>query len=329
MIDLTVQSFGKEIEYRRAVLTILSFYSHVKEAGKTFLFTDHPEWFSNYLADLDVKFIRLTAEKITSMRGEIDFLHRMKIVMIEETFALTNRNILYADSDSFFTADIKHLTARLSPDKSFMHLKEYTFEFLRDMALPAGESFRAFLALIESKTFKLANGEHITVTSNHASWNAGVMIFHSSHVRFIPDVYALTDQFFPLTRNHASEQYAFSIILQENTSLKPCEEVNYHYWYRIKKQVIDQFLEKNLNKALSGRPLQIRVATVTQWSKNLPDLLAKHELILADNSIQAFNKNMFLEGYKWAIKALLKNPFNSLSFYTDIAYHTKRLFFNN
>jgi len=329
MIDLIVQSFGKKTEYRRAVLTILSFYEHIGEARKTLVFTDNPEWFSAYLEGLDVKYIQLTADKIKSMRGEIDFLHRMKIAMIEETFALTDGNILYADSDGFFTGDIKHLTDLLSPEQSFMHLKEYNFEFLLDMALPAEETFRAFLALIENTSFKLANGKPITITPWHASWNAGVMFFHSSHVRFIPDVFTLTDQFFPLTRNHASEQYAFSIILQDNTRLKPCEEINYHYWYRLKKNVIDQFLEKNLYRAFADRPLQNKVTTIMQWTKELPELLSKQKWILTDNAIQAFNRNMFLEGYKWAIKAILKNPFNSPSFYKDIAYHTKRLILNN
>lgn len=329
MINLIVQSFGKETEYRRAVLTILSFYAHVGEARKALLFTDNPEWFNVYFKDLEVKYIQLTAHKIKSMRGEIDFLHRMKIAMIEEAFALTDGNMIYADSDSFFTRDIKHLTDLLSPEQSFMHLREYPFDDLRNMALPAGKTFRAFLELIENNRFKLANGSDLIITPQHASWNAGVMLFHSSHVRFIPDVYALTDQFFPFTQNHASEQYAFSVVLQDHTSLKSCDEINYHYWYKVKKQVIDQFLEKNVTSSWALQPLQTKIAIVKQWTNELPGLLDEHEWVLKDNAIQAFNNDMFFEGYKWVFKAILNDPLSPTLFYKDILYHTKRLIFKN
>ena len=46
--------------------------------------------------------------------------------------------------------------------------------------------------------------------------------------------------------------------------------------------------------------------------------------MIRDNAIQAFSENKFSEGYKWAIKALIKKPLTSGPFLKDTLYHLKR-----
>ncbi|PIQ22095.1 MAG: hypothetical protein COW65_05210 [Cytophagales bacterium CG18_big_fil_WC_8_21_14_2_50_42_9] len=324
--NLVIQSFGRENEYKRAILTILSYYAYIRltvDKTRVLLFTDKPEYFAAYLKDLPVDYILLTPAKIKSMRGQIDFLHRMKIALIEEAFSLINGNMLYTDSDTFFIADPNPVIQQVSPEKSFMHVWEHQFESLRNMPLPAGKTFRAFVELIESQNFQLADGREIKITPRYASWNAGVMMFHPTHARFIPDIYTLTDQFYPATQNHASEQYAFSIMLQENTDLEPCDSVIYHYWYRIKKQIVDLFLDTRLNITWAQLPLSDKLNQVKTWTMMLPAYFDEHVLTLRDLAIQSFNTNDFSTGYHQAFKALVKNPF-SLGFMKDILYHTKR-----
>ena len=320
--SLVLQSFGRENEYRRAVLTVLSFYAFSTlplESTQVLLFTDKPEWFQKYLSGLPVKFVMLTPEKIKIMRGEIDFLHRMKIALIEEAFELTDNNLLYADSDTFFTDDPTELMASLTEGKSYMHLNEYSFA-----DLPGGVTFDDFGNLIERQSFTLVDGTSFKVAAaDMYSWNAGVMMFHRSQKSIIPDVYALTDQFFPATKNHACEQYAFSLILQMRTQLEACDSVNYHYWYRTKKQIADVFLEKNL-EALQNVSLDQKLAITREWTKELPVLFEEHELALRDNAVQAFNNNQFREGYRWTFRALAKAPFSNGVFMKDVMYHTRR-----
>lgn len=322
---LVTQSFGRENEYRRAILTILSYYAYTSipaDKAKVLLFTDQPQYFKPYFKELPVEYVLLTVEKIKTMRGSIDFLHRMKIALIEEAFEKKEGNILYADSDTFFTADPSPLVEQLSSKKSFMHLWEYRFESMRDLPLPAGKTFRALLNLIETRTFYGADGREIKVAPHDVSWNAGVMMFHPSHARFIPDVYALTDQFYPDTLNHASEQYAFSILLQQNTEIGACEAVIYHYWYRVKKQIVDLFLQGKMDQKWMQSPLQEKLHAVTQWTELLPSLFKSHILTIRDNAIQAFNQNKLQEGYGQAFRAIIKDPFNK-AFLKDVLYHTK------
>src|SRR5689334_15023080 len=96
---LVVQSFGKESEFRRAILCIWSFWLY-RPDGVVVLFTDRPSFFDQALSGRKVEYVHLTTEKIREMRGDIDFLHRMKIAIIEETFRLKKCNVLYVDSDT-------------------------------------------------------------------------------------------------------------------------------------------------------------------------------------------------------------------------------------
>jgi hypothetical protein len=324
---LVTQSFGKESEYRRALLAILSFWAQYQgpaERVQTVLFTDQPDFFRPYLTDIEVDYVLLTPAKIQQMRGSIDFLHRMKIALIEEAFQRhPGADMLYVDSDTFFTADALPWMDAFRPGRNFMHLLEYQYEVCRNQALPAGVTFRAFLKLLEENTFHTSKGQE-RFTAQHESWNAGVMGLSAEVIKLIPDVYELTDQFFPPTENHASEQYAFSLILQTRTELLPCDQYVYHYWYRIKKQITDLVLAKEFTPAFRAAAWAEKLATVRRIVQTLPGLYLTHPLMLQDNAIQAFNENQFGNGYRHTWRAIRASGFNS-QFLRDVLFHTRRL----
>lgn len=322
---LVAQSFGRESEYRRVAFAILSYYAHNDgaTAPKTILFTDQPSWFEPYFKELPISFVLLSPEKIKQMRGKIDFLHRMKIALIEEAFQTYNTNILYLDSDTFFVANPNHLMAQLSPQNSFMHLWEYQFETLRNLPLPGGATFQAFVKLIESKLFKVGDTD-MKIEATMSSWNAGVMMLHQSHQALIPAVYQLTDQFYPDTQNHASEQYAFSIMLQTNTKLQACDAVIYHYWYGVKKKIMDELLEMEFKQILLLNTTAQRLQYLKEYIQNLSLLIDKHQFTLKDNAVQALNNNQFSEGFKCALKAIFAGAFKDVQFLKDVLYHLKR-----
>lgn len=319
---LVTQSFGKENEYRRAIFAIWSYWAY-QPSGHVLLFTDAPGFFKKYFDGQPIEYVLLTPAKIKEMRGRIDFLHRMKIALLDEAFKRTDADLLYIDSDTFFIADPKHKMIQVSEAKSFMHVCEYRFDSLLNMELPAAEPFHAFLNLITHNEFN-ANSDVIIKTSPlHFSWNAGAMMLHRSHARLLPDVFALTDRFYPTTKNHASEQYAFSIVLQNNTELKPCDDVVYHYWYRIKKTLVDSFLQGKMTSDWQELPVETKVSMVKNWAIILPALLETHVLTLRDNAIQAFHERKPRRGYIYSFRALMKDPFD-YTFLKDVLYHTRK-----
>jgi hypothetical protein len=328
-INLVAQSFGRKNEYLRTILSIWSFYVHVSaefKKSKTLLFTDKPDFFRAYLSDLPVTYILLTPERMTEMRGNNDFLHRIKIAIIAEAFQRSEGNLLYIDGDAFFTGDPSYLFQRLTKRASFMHTNEYPFYALGNMPLPSGAPFRAVLNYLEVNAFTMANGSRLKFPSTLFSWNAGVVMLHRDQAYLLGDVFAITDQLYAATGNHASEQYAFSIVLQTQTDLNACEKVIYHYWHKVKKQISDQFLGHNINFSWLNLTGEQKKVLVSKWTRKLPGYFDRHLLTVRDNAIQAFNRNDFRNGYVWAFNALIRNPFN-IKFNRDFAYHTRRFLF--
>jgi hypothetical protein len=320
---LVTQSFGNENEYRRAIFAIWSFWAHHRSDVPVVLFTDQPAFFQSYFQGQQIQYVLLTPQKIKSMRGEIDFLHRMKIALIDETFEISKSDLIYVDSDTFFITNPASYVSEMENGISLMHLPEYPFAAMRAMPLPAATQAHAYLDLLENRKFKLADGTSIDINPNLYSWNAGVMFLPNRAALLLPDVYSLTDQFYPPTKNHAAEQFAFSIVLQMKSRLASCEKSVYHYWYRVKKIIMDKWLLQTITLQWAALPANQKTEKIKTWTSSLPDHLANHILCLRDDAIQAFNENNFSAGYKNAWRAFIKQPLNK-RFCLDVLYHTKR-----
>lgn len=325
-ITLVALSFGHEREYRRTVFSLWSFYAHLSVEWKkapALLFSDKPQFFQRYLAGLPVTCVMLSPSRIKEMRGHIDFVHRIKICVIEEAFLSTDGNLFYIDGDTFFIRDCAPLFTAVSDTVSFMHTSEYAFDTLSDLPLPSGEPFHLVKQYLQRNQFIMADGSRSTFSSTLSSWNAGAILLHRSHRIWLPDIFKITDQLYAASRNHASEQYAFSLILQTRSELRHCHYYVFHYWHRVRKHIADLFLLRRLNAAWLNLPRQDKVRRIVYWAKILPNHFDIHLLTLRDKAIQAFNEGQYREGNIWAIKALMKNPF-SIAFLKDFIYHNKR-----
>ncbi len=324
MATLVLQSFGNKTEYARAVFAILSYFAHASDQSRCVLvYTDDSDFLSRYLKGFPVEYIPLTQDDLKRMRGDIDFLHRIKIEVIENAFSRRREALLYLDSDTFFIADPATTLDQVRPGQAFMHKHEYEFNQLRLSDLPAGAIDHAVIGLIDRDNLHLSQGESVHVTGEFSSWNAGVMILDFSHAALLPDVYSLTKQIYLGTGSHASEQFAFSIILQTRGLVKPCDHVIYHYWYRVEKKIVDSFLARRLNEPWAAQPPDKKLHDIRKWSTALPGIIDRHVWLIRDRSIQAFNENNFSRGFGLSLRAMIKSPWN-LQFAKDVAYHTKR-----
>jgi hypothetical protein len=324
---LILQSYGAIHEYRRAIFSIWSFYSQpsVLELGVAgIVFTDNVDFFKLYCEGLPLKFILLTPEKINKMRGSRDFVHRLKIGIIDEAFDVFEGNLLYVDSDTFFVGHPLKYTEQLSADVALMHKFEYRFEDMKDFELPALASFRAFYSFLQSRSFTLGDGTQLQVSPGQISWNAGVILLHGSHRSYLKDVLFLTDEFYSGTQHFGCEQYAFSVILDHYITVKGCEDMVYHYWLPVKKPIADKFISHRITKEWAGRPMNEKIVEIKKWTLDFPSFFDQDVLMMKYQAIQSFNRNSFMKGYFYSAKAILKNPFD-FRFFRDIGYHTRRL----
>lgn len=330
-ISVVIQSYGSVHEYKRAVFSIISFYAYSskpKEQTEVVLFTDRPDFFEPFLKELPIKYVHLTHAKIKEMRGSIDFVHRVKIAAIEEAFSLTEGNILYIDSDTFFISDPVQWMDQLSAVNAFMHENEYPFKVMKEFKLPAGKTFHIFYDFVTSRSFFLHDGSELRISPSQISWNAGVILLHREHQSFLKDVYKLTDDFYPDTKNHGCEQYAFSIILDRNTHLSSCKEMIYHYWFPIKKPIADKFLKDKITEQWASLSLSQKQQQVRRWTYELPAVFETDVLMTQYHAIQLFNEDRLKKGIGYMIRAFAQDPF-CWTFIKDSVYHIRRLLLKN
>ncbi|UOQ70112.1 hypothetical protein [Hymenobacter cellulosilyticus] len=327
-------SYGRESEYRRAILTVLSFwslYSDNASATKTIIFTDNPEYFLPYLEGLDVEYALLTAEKIREMKGQHNFIHRLKIAVIEQVFTkYPAADLVYTDSDTFFIADPAQLIERIKPGVSFMHKAEYTLEERQEFSKEA----RDLVGLIADKPFATTVGEE-RYDASYRSWNAGALAFSPEVHPYLADVYMLTDEFYTVSKSLLSEQLAFSFILQKRTQMHPCDSYIFHYWQPEKKPVVDSLLAPLFTVEFGNLSLPEKYKVIRDFTSNLPARIDQllHEqrqtnkdIVLREDAIAALSKKEFGRFSKNAVSYLLKKPTDT-KFLKDILYYTKQLYF--
>lgn len=329
MKTLVVVSFGNPGELNRAVFALLSFYAHSPHALKTtraLIYTDCTDYLKRSLQGMPAEYIALSADRIQEMRGAVNYLYRTKIVLIEDAFRRAGTDLLYFDTDTFFMTDATPLLDQVSPQLSIMHRHEYLIDHWKDFPLPG--TVTNFYSFVKAGSVNLADGSVLPISPAMSSWNSGVMVLHESHRAYIPDVLALSDQFFAATRNRASEQYAFSIILQTRTRIEGCERMVYHYWLAVQKKIIDAFLAKEMDDHWTTRPLEEKLGAVREWTATLPAYLDSHVLTARQNAIDSLNARNFRVGLTWAAKAILKDPFGDRNFLPAVFSQLKTQLFS-
>jgi hypothetical protein len=322
---LVTQSYGSASERRRAIFAIWSFYARpgiIDSKIRCLIFTDDPGQFEEYCKELPLDFVLLTPEKLVAFRGEIDFVHRVKIAVIAEAFNRVAGNVLYVDSDIFFTGDPLRYARLLSGTQCFMHKYEYRLHEMKNFPVPALQSFRDLHVFMNSRTFRLADGE-LQIPMDQVSWNAGVIFMHRELVKHLNDVFALTDQFYKGVVNHGCEQFAFSIVLDKYSHVDNCEDLVYHYWLPVRKPIADGFLADKVTESWAKLPVDSKLRSVTKWVSQFPDYIEKDFMMLRYNAIQAFFGDNFGTGIRYALRAWMRRPFNG-RFIIDIGYHILR-----
>jgi hypothetical protein len=330
-INFIYFSSGKDFLHNRTILSVLSLVNNyqLKTGEKILIYTDKVAYYQIFLAHLPIEYHLLSQEKIKEMMGEDDLIHRVKIGVIEDaTKQYPSHNIFYVDSDTFFYKDFTEILHQISPQSSVMHKFEYNMSFLGTYPPQDKDHFRAVYDVLAMQSFVLQDKSISIRPESFASWNAGIIGLHHSNFLWLKDVYALTDQLYAPTKNHACEQYAFSYFLQKNGALIDCEFYNRHYWHKVEKRIVDEFLEKNLNESFIQLSLEKKKQKVAHWCNYLLKKIPTHEYTYRYNAMIAFQEKRYWQGYKQCVQTLLANPLQDLLFFKDIAHYTKKMLFS-
>ncbi|MDB5274617.1 MAG: hypothetical protein JWO58_2984 [Chitinophagaceae bacterium] len=225
---IVYQAYGSEDILNEALYSMLSFYNiHGLEERdiKLVIYTDRPTHFESVLGKDRITCRLIDAAQIKQWRGDIDFVHRVKIETLLNFTATTADEdaILYLDSDIYFLKPVHDLFGQISNGTMIMHefegrLNESTFPLIRRM----GKFIKAHQQQLSSKGFE--------VPVNSGVWNAGVLGFSSSKKYVLTKVLCFTDSFYKLYQKHIAEQFGFSLYLSKEGTVFNSTSYLFHYW---------------------------------------------------------------------------------------------------
>jgi len=320
-------SYKETYVYNRTIFSILSLLSYYAPTttDKIIVFTDRIEPFKLYFLDNGIiEYVVLHPPDIEQMLGGYNLIHRVKIGIIDRASRLYPNNcILYTDSDTFFIKPITELLSLISSTTALMH--SFDFYMNEQLQQMPQDMTRQFCYMVKNTTF-LVNGDPLRIRlEDFPSWNAGVIGLHPSHFRLLSIVYQLTDQFYAQVQHHACEQFAFAYVLYTYSSLKSCEQFNFHYWPQNEKKITDEALSNSVLKRLCESSFMKQKDIIKAETKKLMKMYPTHSYTLRFKSNIAFNASNYWKGYKFALLTFIRKPWQPFIFFKDVGYHTKQM----
>jgi len=316
--NLIYLSYGSESEYRRTIFSVLSYFSwcgNLVESTRIIIYTDAPEYFGDFFPDRAVEYYLLSPELLDEMKGADQFVHRIKVSVINLTFEnYPDENQLFVDSDTFFTANATQLINSIATGISIMHVREYAIEESLEMFASYNQAHfpRSFMMYINNHAFKVGK-EMISFDNQDYSWNSGVLGLHKDFAGYMPDILKLTDQFYANSKWFISEQLAFSFILQRKTEIKPAADYILHYWGKRQKKLLDHLLAGYLK---TGQGIVFEDTASFKIKTRSYMKAIGNDLILEQIEI-AIDLKSWIYAFKKCSQFLLSNPMN-LKLYIEL-----------
>ncbi|RTQ53218.1 hypothetical protein EJV47_00295 [Hymenobacter gummosus] len=238
---LIYQAYGSPAVFTELLFSVLSLLRVTPRGDgmKVLIYTDNRAALEQVLSkDAPVLYEQIDAAQWREWRGDIDFVHRAKLKVLEHAAAHYSGNLLYMDTDTVFTQDPTPLFAQIEAGHPVFHISEGT--------LSQGNVLnRKIYRRLRGQTFRVG-ARSFTVPAETMMYNAGMAGFRSRDAGGISEILAVTEALYRFYPKHVMEQLAFSLELPKLGTVVEGAAYVVHYW-NIKAEVrplLDTFFEK-------------------------------------------------------------------------------------
>lgn len=233
---IVYQAYGSKDILNEVIYSIASVLKQSERFSyQIIIYTDSKEYLKKHLPSIIV-YEDINSQIIRSWRGDIDFVHRVKIMMLKDFCNKYKGNLLYLDTDTVFTSPPDQVFQAIDNGQLVMHLNEGLISNAKNPL------FKKIFRTIKSKTYHI-EGKEIKISSSQEMWNAGVLGFSSEKAYFLNGVLELTDCLYRQYPKHVMEQLAFSYVFSSHGKLVPSDQFIFHYWnYKEFRGVLAQYL---------------------------------------------------------------------------------------
>ncbi|MGI4862322.1 MAG: hypothetical protein ACRYFZ_00250 [Janthinobacterium lividum] len=235
-------------EFKNEALgSILSYLRLKKQTGTAratiLVYTDSAEYFQQVLGEVpSVQYVEMPAAQLRAWRGDINFGHRVKVVLMRHAVEQYGGNVLFLDSDTYFVKDDIPLFNAMQQGQRFLHVQE---SVLSQSRVPLHQTLYSFLSAHPTP-------EWAALSPTTIMYNSGAIGVSARDSAILDNALQLTDVLYRKCPSHVVEQFAFSFCLQQAGLVTEAIPYVLHYWHmKDARPVLNAFFAK-----VAGQPLE-------------------------------------------------------------------------
>jgi hypothetical protein len=273
--------FGDNMDhYQQVYFSIYTAAAYKTTEDRIIVVAENPSLFTSLANHIEV--IPIKRALIKEWEGKHQFFWRVKIKALELIAQkYPTDSILYLDGDTFFYKNMDRLRSGLKEGQNFMHIEEGKLSKL------SSKTEKLMWSQMKGKTYQT-----IKIDENSAMWNAGLIGISNKHFDCLNLTLGINDAMCAdnVTRR-LIEQYAFSLGLNEYSTLQPADDIVGHYWGNKKQwnKIIDLFIKECFMKNYSFDQIVDYVKTMN---------LTKNPIRVKESSTQKKLKRFIDQFYK-------------------------------
>lgn len=260
-------AFGSDDFRNEALCSVFSYLLVRKpdEEVTVLIYTDNAGYF-HQLAESTVPIIyeEVAPAQWQQWRGEIDFIHRIKIEVLLHATRKYGGNTLFLDSDTFFLQSPTPIFHALAAGQHFMHKYEST--------LSTSSGLHRTLYDILRQQPPTDWTSHLATTK---MYNAGAIGLSAADIPLLERVLALTDTLYRIHPSHVMEQLSFSMCLTQAGPVQEVAPYVLHYWHmKDTRPVLAKFFAEhtgqstlNIMAALAKLPVVEAARQKDRWEE--------------------------------------------------------------
>ena len=203
-----------------SILSLMSAQDNCQLASDFLIqvYVDDPERLQPVTEFVDI--CQLTHSKIITAMGKHRFVHRLKLVLLQEKAETASGPILYLDGDIYFQDKITDKLAWLAaPGHSLMHAYEF------DLGKAKNKQQRKLSKIIS----RVPEYQELAKMGSKM-YNAGAIGLHPQDFGLLGEALNFTDRALEYGYCHIWEQMAVSVALGKKTKINTLEDITHHYW---------------------------------------------------------------------------------------------------
>jgi len=238
---IVLQAYGSKDILNECVFALLSLSNrHSAEELASIeicIYTDQAAYFRSFnISALRIAYREVNQQLISSWRGAINFVHRVKIEVLRDFAKQHSGQILYLDTDVCFAQSLTEIFRNIGSGKLYMHIMEGAVHHSDNVVFNKLSKFLGRENIV-------VDDRAIVIPDEVKMWNAGVLGFHTKYAYLLDEILQFTDLVYNRFPKHVVEQFAFSLYFQQTAPLFTAHTHIYHYWnLKELRPVLDSFL---------------------------------------------------------------------------------------